>query len=258
VAVDDRAHDSDLPASRDGHDGDPGKQRRKRLPDSMRKDLGNDLITVVCSAGGSGLLISAATGADRNVFAWGCGVALVVLLICVMLWRYDFAARSGRWRVALFTVIAAAALSIPVTGLYQILNTPVYHPDVASVSGCQPAGTVGSQHPKHLPVDVSASVLLPRPVATCSVNSASGTLSVYLYPGSKTVVGQLGTGNRSWVVCWVPGPGAAAWYYTQGDFSGPSYPELHAWGIIGSSVRPSPRVRACPQAIRQAIPTTQG
>lgn len=230
----------------------PGAGDNARTP----KDLIGDIATYVSSGGGLALLISVAVGASRSPVLWGCGVALVILFVCVLFWRYDVIGVRPRWRrMAFFAAMGVSAIVVPLAGLLQLVFPPRFHPQTAEVKDCQPAGTVGSyKHgapPPGIPDDPSISVY------KCSAESSvTGYVPVYLAPGTKDTVGGMNGDIHPWFVCWISGPDAPAWYYTEGDVpEQTAYPENHVWGVVASSRGPDAVVPVCPPQIRQVIMT---
>lgn len=231
-----------------------GQSQRKRTP----KELIGDVLAYVSSASGLSLLVSVATGASRSPVLWGCGLALIVLFVCVLFWRYDVVGMRPRWRpVALFSVMAISGIAVPVVGILQmtILRPPPAYPREAAVQHCAASGTVGSN--QHGPPPPEVPDYLSLPAYQCTAKSSTpGDVPVYLAPGDRDTVGELNGDDLPWFVCRDPGRGASAWYYTQGGTTGKTdYPEQHAWGVVASSLPPDLAVPVCTREIQQSMPS---
>lgn len=225
-------------------------QKRTRTP----KDLIGDVATYVSSGGGLALLISVAVGASRSPVIWGCGVALVVLFVCVLFWRYDVVGARPRWRrMAFFAVMGVSAIVVPLAGLLQLLFPPHTFPQTAAVKDCRAVGPLSGQRVGSLPPGING--LLSMDVYKCYVESpVPGDAPVYLGPGETDETGEMPKNTYQWFVCWLPGSGAPAWYYTQGDFPGqPGTAQMNAWGVLASSLKPDPAVPGCPPSIRDTV-----
>jgi hypothetical protein len=203
------------------------------------------LVALVGSGGGVSILISNLATKGASLFLWDCGVALTVSLAGLTFWLSETGRKHRRTRLAVLAVVIVALASIPVTGIFQELNPG---------SACTRVGTVeqvgGHSDPR---VDV-----LGQEAYFCPT---SGVAAIYQNPGSTVVTGGLNSGSFAWMVCWMDGPGVAAWYYTEGDLSTPGHKNLNAWGVIPSTEftsadQPDPGVPKCGLDIVMAIQGT--
>lgn len=213
-----------------------------------------DVLIGTVGLGGAVTLFATAT----NTYMWGCGAALLVCSGCLLVLRYRFSAPEPEprraWR-ALVAVTVVSGVAIPVLGLLPlVLPHPSFQPVRAAVAQCQPAGTVDSNPHKLPPPGLHG--ILSMKAFSCSVSAPQGEVPVYLGPGDTDTSGVLNANGRSWFACRLSGPGASAWYYTQGDHEGQTkYPEENAWGVIASSLPPASVVPACSKTITDALPS---
>jgi len=222
----------------------PGRQR---VSDRTQRQQAEDALIAAVGAGAALTLFATAS----SLYMWGCGVAFVVFFACLLARRYQLPVKEIRWgRRSLGAVTIVSGVAIPVLGLLPLIIPHAVHPQTAAVKNCRAAGTVGSN--KHGGPPPGIADYLSMPVYSCSAHATvAGYIPVYVTPGSMDTAGEMNPGGRSWFVCWLRGPGAPAWYYTQGDFPGQTkYPQDNVWGFVASSLRPDPLVPGCPPKIR--------